>query len=271
MSVIELKGITKTFGGLRAVDDLSLSFEPGKITCLIGPNAAGKTTVFDIICGFLRPDLGRVFYLGEDITDWSPWRIAREGVGRFYQGVRVYGSLSVLDNVMAAFRGQMGERALMSVVARWRVVGEEARLKARGLELLESVGLQGRADAAAGELSFGQQKLLALARLIASEADVILLDEPTAGINPKLLTEPPEDRGWDAGARTRTGTFIGLIRKFADEGKTVIIIEHNMSVVYDVADWVHFMERGRLVTSGKPGDVLGNLRVKSSYIENLAT
>lgn len=268
MSMVELENVTKSFGGLRAVDGLSIGFERGKVTCIVGPNAAGKTTLFSIICGFLRPDRGRVIYRGEDITGFAPWQIARKGISRLYQGGRVYGRLSVLDNVMAAFKGQVGESALMSVVARWRVADEERRLKREALDLLEEVGLNGEAPSLAGELSFGQQKLLALTRIIASKSDVILLDEPTAGVNPGLLTGGlPDEARERSGPRAQAGIFLNLIRKLADDGKTVIVIEHNVRVVHAIADWVYFMEQGRLTASGTPDAVLGSSGVRDSYIE----
>jgi branched-chain amino acid transport system ATP-binding protein/branched-chain amino acid transport system permease protein len=249
MSILELQNVSKHFGGICAADKISLDLDGGRITALIGPNGAGKTSVFNIIGGFLKPDSGAVYYRGRDITGLAPWRIARLGIGRMFQDVRVFARLKVKDNVMAAFKGQRGESALASVIARRGVMREEQSLARKAMELLEFVSLADKAEDLAENLSFGEQKLLSMARLLAADADVFLLDEPTAGINPQ-----------------RIDSILRVIREVALGGKTVVIIEHNMSVVAEITGWVYFMDEGRVILRGLPGEVLGDPEVKATYM-----
>lgn len=249
MSILELENVSKSFDGLRAVDRVSLGFEAGKITALIGPNGAGKTTVFNLISGFLRPDEGAITYRGRNIAGLAPWHIAQLGIGRLFQDVRLFDRMTVKDNVLAAFRKQKGESALMSVIARWKVTKEERLLLEQTMRLLKFVGLADQAEELAENLSYGQQKLLAIARLLAADADVLLLDEPTAGVNPQMV-----------------GTLLDVIRRLAAEGKTVVVIEHNMNVVIEIADWVYFMDEGQVVSFGLPNEVLGDPEVRAAYV-----
>lgn len=249
MSILELKNLTKTFGGVKAVDNVSLGFEEGRITALIGPNGAGKTTLFNLISGFLKPDNGEIYYKGRNIVGLFPWQIANMGIGRLFQDVRVFARMSVLDNVLSAFKGQRGESVFFSVLARWRVKEEERALRERAMDILDFVGLAKEAKELAENLSYGQQKLLSIARLLANEAELLLLDEPTAGVNPQMV-----------------GYLLDLIKRLAKEGKTVVVIEHNMNVVLEIANWVYFMDEGQIVSFGLPEDVLGDINVRKSYI-----
>lgn len=249
MTILELVNISKSFGGVRAADNVSLGFGNGKITCLIGPNGAGKTTLFNIITGFLRPDAGSVLYCGKDITNLNPWQVARRGVGRLFQDVRAFNRMTVLDNVLMAFKRQIGESALMSVLIPWKVASEERALIERAGSLLEFVGLTENANDLSEVLSYGQQKLLVIARLLAADHDVLLLDEPTAGVNPQYVK-----------------VLLDLIRRLARRGKTVVIIEHNMNVVIEVADWVYFLDRGQVTSFGMPSEVLADPDVRTAYV-----
>ncbi len=246
---IECCNLTKTFGGLKAVDDVSVTFEAGKVTALIGPNGAGKTTLFHLISGFLRPDSGQIFYRGRRIDGLPPWRIAQMGIGRLFQDVRVFGKLSALDNVRVAFRKQSGENPLWTVVRRLKVNREEQTFTEEAKRLLQFVGLSELENALAEDLSYGQQKLLTIARLLAAGADVFLLDEPTAGVNPEMVR-----------------SLLSLIRRLAEEGKTVVVIEHNMNVVMEIADWVFFMDEGQIIAFGLPEEVLGDRAVRTAYL-----
>lgn len=249
MSILELSNITKTFDGIRAVDGISIGFDKGRITALIGPNGAGKTTVFNLISGFLHPDEGAIRYRDRNIAGLTPWRIARMGIGRLFQDVRFFDRMTVKDNVLVGFRKQKGENAFMSVIARWKVTQEEHSFASQALKLLEFVGLADKALDLAENLSYGQQKLLAIARLLAADADILLLDEPTAGVNPQMVE-----------------ALLDVIRKLATEGKTVVIIEHNMNVVIEIADWVYFMDEGQIVSFGLSSEVLGDPEVRAAYI-----
>lgn len=249
MNTLELEKVSKSFGGLRAVNDVSATFEAGRITALIGPNGAGKTTLFHLIGGVLRPDTGIIRYKGRRIDGLSPWRVARYGIGRLFQDVRVFNKLTALENVLSAFPHQLGENPLWSLVLRPKVVQQERQLTHQARQLLQFVGLHEHADAPAESLSYGQQKLLAIARLLAARADALLLDEPTAGVNPEMVKE-----------------ILALLRQLANNGKLVILIEHNMSVVMDIADWVYFMDEGKIIAEGTPNEVLGNSTVRAAYL-----
>ena len=249
MNNLELIDVSKSFDGLKAVDQVSIGLQKGKITALIGPNGAGKTTIFNLISGFIKPDSGQILYRGQNMVGLSPWEIASLGIGRLFQDVRVFSRLTVLDNVLAAFKGQKGEKVMVAILGRGKVLSEEARNKEKALELLRFVGLAEKASDLAENLSYGQQKLLSIARLLAAEADVLLLDEPTAGVNPAMI-----------------GQILKVARTLAEQGKTVVIIEHNMNVVVEVADWVYFMDDGQIVSFGLPRDVLGDPEVRRAYI-----
>lgn len=247
---IACQDLTKAFGGLRAVDGVDADFEAGKVTALIGPNGAGKTTLFHLMTGFLRPDAGQVLYQGRRIDGLPPWRIARMGIGRLFQDVRVFARLSALDNVQIAFRRQPSESPLGAVLWNLLARDREAALIEEARRLLSFVGLLEYERTPAEDLSYGQQKLLAIARLLAMGSDVLLLDEPTAGVQPTMVRQ-----------------ILDLIRRLAhEEGRTVVVIEHNMNVVLEVADWVYFMNEGQIVAFGLPQEVLADTEVRSIYM-----
>lgn len=249
MSKLELKNVTKTFGGVFAVNNVSLGFDGGHVYGLIGPNGAGKTTIFNLISGLLCPTRGSIHYDGKEISGRESWHIAQLGVGRLFQDVRVFDRLTAKENILTAFRKQKGENLFVSIFRRREMEKDERRLGSRLELLLESVGLTEVADSLAVNLSYGQQKLLALARLLAADMDVLLLDEPAAGISPQMVR-----------------TILELIRRLAGEGKTVIIIEHNMNLVSECVDEVFFMDEGRVVSSGTPQTVLGSPELKTAYL-----
>lgn len=226
---LTLEGVSKSFGGLRAVEGVSVSFKPGLVTAVVGRNGAGKTTLFNLITGALPPDEGRIFCGGRNITGLPPWRVALGGIGRLYQEVRVFNKLTVVENVLTAFRDQPGENSWASVFRPGLVRKAEAENQRRAMELLEFVGLDEHRDRWAETLSYGQQKLLALARLLAGGSQVLLLDEPSSGVSPTMIVK-----------------LVAVIRTLADEGKTVIVIEHNQDVVERLADEVVRMEAGRI-------------------------
>lgn len=246
---LECRNVTKSFGGVRAVDRISVPFEAGKITALIGPNGAGKTTLFHLISGMLRADTGEVWYLGRRIDSLAPWRIGRMGIARLFQDVRTFNKLTVIENAVVACREQIGENPLWSVFRRPTMQRQESDNVRDAKRWLDIVGLSQMELARGEELSFGQQKLLALARLFLAGANVFLLDEPTAGLNPVMVR-----------------SVLHLIREQAKQGKTVVVIEHNMSVVVELADWVYFMDEGQIVAFGLPDEVLGDRSVRAAYL-----
>jgi len=246
---LECVDLVKTFGGVRAVDGVNLSFEAGKVTALVGPNGAGKTTLFHLITGSLQPDAGEVIYRGRPIHGLPPWTIAQMGIGRLFQDVRVFPKLTVLENLLVARPRQRGESVAASILARRAVRREEQAATVAAQEWLELVGLAGQAQQPAGALSYGQQKLLAIARLLAAGIDVLLLDEPTAGVNPAL-----NDR------------LLHLMRKLAEEGRTIVLIEHNIDVVLNVADWVYFLDEGQVAAFGLAREILTGQLFARSYL-----
>lgn len=249
-AILEARGLVKHFGGVAAVDGCDLALAPGRITAVIGPNGAGKTTIFNLLTGFVPPDAGRVVFQGREITGWTPSAIARVGVGRTFQDVRIWPRLTVIENVLVAMPAQLGERPLLV----WPVIPAVSRQERDNLEaawrLLERFGLEPKANESGSALSYAQQKMLSLARLTALDASVMLLDEPTAGVDIRRLA-----------------VFLDHIRAFAvEQGRTVCLIEHNMDVVRELADWVLFMNEGRVVASGSPQDVLGDRHLMSIYL-----
>jgi len=249
--LIRCSRISKSFGGLKAVNLTwpAVEFEPGKVTAVIGPNGAGKTTLFHLMGGTLRPDSGTITYRGKRLDGLKPWDISRMGVGRLFQDVRVFERMTALENLLAAFPAQPGENPFYAVfrASHVRTIDNLNRDTAAGL--LERVGLRGFENALAGELSYGQQKLLAIARLMAADADALLLDEPTAGVNPAMI-----------------GVLQSIIRDLGSAGRTVVVIEHNMDVVLAVADWVLFMDEGDIVLMSTPEDVLSDPGVRAAYL-----
>jgi len=245
-SKLVIRNVTKQFGNFRAVADVSASVVKGRITAFIGPNGAGKTTLFHVLSGELTADHGYIMLDEQNIGGLPPWRVARMGIGRQFQDVRVFGGLTVLDNVLVALLSP-GEQ---SPFRAWRGA---AILKSHSTEAeywVEFVGLADLRDKRADDLSFGQQKLLSFARLMAGGFALLLLDEPTAGL-----------------ARSMVDRVVGLLHKIVKErGVTIALIEHNMSVVEALADWVYFMNEGQVAFTGRSDHVLGNRDVREIYM-----
>lgn len=254
--MLRINALTKSFGGLKAVNGVTIDFRPGRITSLIGPNGAGKTTLFNLISGFLKPDKGEIVL--EDrgqrvevrIDRLKPYEIARLGIGRVFQDVRVFKKLNCIENVLLGKRNIFGENPFHSLIFAKRTQTSFKELIEEAEKKLAFVGLLEKKMKSAEDLSFGEQKLLSLARLIYGDYDILLLDEPTAGVNPAMIDK-----------------ILELIIKMAnDMNKMVIVIEHNMNVVYQISDWVYFMNEGQITAFGKPDDVLGNEEVRRIYI-----
>ena len=246
--VVEVTGLSKAFGGIHAVDGLDFELAAGQITGLIGPNGAGKTTVFNLLTGSLAPDAGTVVLRGEDITAQPPNRVAQKGMVRSFQDVRVYPRLSALQNVMMGVPHQSGEHAATLFFAPWRVRSGERKTRARAMECLDFVGLADKAHESAGEMAFGEQKLVALARLLATDADILLLDEPASGIDTRWV-----DRMLEAIERLRA------------EGKIICIVEHNLLVVERIADRIFFMDRGKVAAKGTMEELRSQKHLVEAY------
>lgn len=229
MKILEVIDVAKKFGELKAVDGCSFHIREREIVGLIGPNGAGKTTLFNIITGILKGDRGKIHFKGNDITDLKPFQIAQAGIGRTYQIVRIFPKMTLLENLVVAASGQR-------------------RKEERGLELLEFVGLLEKENELASDLSFGQQKLLSLVQCLMFDARLILLDEPTAGVNPTLQNR-----------------ILDLIHQLRDDGKTFLIVEHDMDVIMGHCSRIIALHRGKKLAEGKSDEIKNNEEILTAY------
>jgi branched-chain amino acid transport system ATP-binding protein len=248
-ALLEAKSLTKTFGGLRAVSRVDFAVQPGQIFSLIGPNGAGKTTVFNCITGFCAPDGGDVFFEGAPIGRLQPHRITERGIARTFQCVRLFGEMTALENVMVGrfCRTRCGSwRAMMRSAAARREDQETARL---AMEQLQFVGLADKSDVWARNLPYGQQRRLEIARALATNPKLLLLDEPGAGMNPQEIAEVME-----------------LIRAIRQRGITVLLIEHHMQLVMGISDRIAVLDHGEKIAEGTPQEVCCNPAVVAAYL-----
>jgi neutral amino acid transport system ATP-binding protein len=249
-AILEVDGVSKSFGGIHAVDGATLEVDRGSITALIGPNGAGKTTLFNVITGFMRPDAGRILYDGHSIFGRSPHAIARRGMVRTFQITKALAAMPVLDNMMLAAPDQPGERLSNLLLRPRKARAREHEVRGHALRLLELFGLTDMAGEYAGTLSGGQRKLLEFARALMVEPRFVLLDEPMAGINPTL------------GAR-----LLEHIRELRErDGVTFLFIEHDLEVVMRHSDRVIVMAAGQVIADGTPDDVRRDQRVIDAYL-----
>jgi branched-chain amino acid transport system permease protein len=246
--VLAVRGLSKRFGGIVAADDLDLELRRGTITALVGPNGAGKTTVFNLLTGALRADGGAIRLNGDDISGLRPDEIAVRGMVRSYQNVRLFPALSAVENVMLAIQRQPGEQMVPLFFQPARTARAERQVRERALDWLCFVGIDGYAMCPAGALAFGQQKLVALARILATDASVVLLDEPASGI----------DQPW-------VDVMLSLIEELRGQGRTVCIVEHNLHVVERLADHTYFMELGRITAQGSFAELTATPRLAEAY------
>jgi branched-chain amino acid transport system permease protein len=247
-SLLKVTGLSKSFGGLQAVNDVSFSLRPGHVTALIGPNGAGKTTIFNLITNTIRPDAGSVVLKGRDVTGHPAYKIAQAGMARSFQDGRLFERLSARDNVAMAVPGQNGESLSQLGLRPLRSSRTEAKVRRIAEEALEFVGLQDSSRRIVGDMGFGDQKLVAIARLLATDCDVLLLDEPTSGVDPHAVEH-----------------VIGVVRGLRQAGKTVCLVEHSVYLVGQLADHGIFMDQGKVVTEGTIDELMGQERLAEIY------
>ncbi len=247
--VLCTRQLTKAFGGLQAVNSLDLEVSEGEILGLIGPNGAGKTTVFNLTSGFLSPSRGSVIFLGKDITGWAPYRIARFGISRVFQQGLTFVGLSVLDNVLLGLHKSHQASLLGSVLRTGPARAEEHRLRDRGMDLLDLMGIQSLWDREPASLPHGHQMTLGLAVALASMPKLLLLDEPATGMNP-----------------SESDAMVEHIRRIRDAGVTIVVVEHDMRVVRRLCDRLVCMSFGHKLCEGDPGFVTSHPDVCKAYL-----
>ena len=248
-SILRVDGLTKRFGGLVAVDNVTFDVEPGRVFALIGPNGAGKTTVFNMITGLFPPTAGRIVFEDDEVTGRRLHQIVRRGIARTFQNIRLFDYMTALDNVRVGqhsrMRAKLWDAMLKTPFERY----EEQAVEQRAWELLRFVGIERQAHSYARNLPYGQQRRLEIARALATDPKLILLDEPAAGFNPQEKVE-----------------LMRLIEKVLDQGITVFLIEHDMKVVMGIAHRIVVLDHGESIADGTPDEVRQNRRVIEAYL-----
>ena len=245
---LEVAGLDHSFGGLHALQECSFTIEQGRITCLVGPNGAGKTTIFNAITGFLKPDEGHVSFRGRSLDGLRPQAIVHAGIARTFQNLRLFTDLSALDNVLVGITGQAGEEPLGAIFRPLHSARAQMRRRQEAIATLDHVGLADRAHDLVRNLSYGEQKLLTVARVLATGAELLLLDEPASGLSAGAL---------DA--------VMGLLRRLQSDGKTLLVVEHNTRVVQQIADEVLFLHQGHLMAQGTPEQIISDPALAEIY------
>jgi ABC-type branched-subunit amino acid transport system ATPase component len=242
-------GLVKRFGGFTAIDKVDITIQGPGVTALIGPNGAGKSTLFNLICGQLRPDEGSVVIDGTDVTGARSHEIARRGIARGFQDVRLFAGMTVLDNVRVYAQPAQSARLSRMLAFPLRSARESAHSRRRSLEVLDYLSIARLADTICGTLGFAEQKLVAIARLLALEPRILMLDEPASGLDP---------RG--------RATLTEAIRKLASDGHPVCFVEHNTEMVREIADRVVFLAQGRILADATPDEVFGHSKLAEAYL-----
>ncbi len=253
--LLRVKNVYKSFGGVQALDDVSLDVNKGAIVGVIGPNGSGKSTLFNAICGFCAIDKGEILFKGDRIETLPPYEIARKGLIKSFQICRIPERMTVLENMLLVPKDQIGESVIGAFINRKRYLVQEESHKKAAVELLDWVGLKGYANEYAGNLSGGQKKLLVLARILMAKPEMILLDEPTAGVNRPLANK-----------------LMTVIRSLGrEQGFTFLIIEHNMKIISSVCHNCYVLDCGKVLAEGNPVQVQQNEKVLEVYLSSSHT
>jgi len=248
--LLAVDSLSKSFAGVRALNGYVLRLAPLAIHGVIGPNGAGKTTLFNLLTGFVKPTAGHIRLRGRDITGQPAYRVARLGMARTFQNIRLFGQLSAIDNVKAALQSQVPHSLLGALISAPSFLRQERDLEARAVALLERVGLVARRDQIARSLPYGDQRKLEIARAVALNPSILLLDEPNAGMN-----------------RNEIGELLGLIRRLRDELKiTIILVAHDIPLVMNLCDRIQVLNYGQLIAEGDPVAVRNNPDVIAAYL-----
>ena len=246
MNILSVQNVNKHFGGLQALNDVNLEVEAGTVHAIIGPNGAGKSTLLNCFVGRLEPDTGSVTFDGQSLLGITPHEINQTGVARVFQTPEIFGDLTLLDNVMIpAFAKRDGAFTMNA----WRSVAGEADIYAKAMTMLSDVGLANQAHDIAGQLSRGDKRRLELAMCLVQDPKLLLLDEPTAGM-----------------ARADTNNTIDLMKRIAERGVTMVVIEHDMHVVFSLADKISVLAQGTVIAEGLPDSIKGDPRVQEAYL-----
>jgi len=246
--LLRIEHVSVRFGGIVAVNDSNFTVNENEITCLIGPNGAGKTTLFNLITGFLVPSSGSIYFRDQNITGMKPEKIVRLGIARTFQNLRLFNDMTVLENMLLAVPGRYNQSVFRPLFLRGQLKKTEAKNIERALETLEYVGLGGKASEIVDNLSYAEQKLLTIGRLLMTEADVLLLDEPASGLDKNSL-----DR------------IMPLVLDLKRQNKTILLIEHNMDIIRSIADQVIFLNQGQVLGVGTAEEIMSNPDLTEIY------
>ncbi|MCE5194708.1 MAG: ABC transporter ATP-binding protein [Nitrospiraceae bacterium] len=249
MFLLEVRDMTKHFGGIKAVEEVKFRVQENSILSIIGPNGAGKTTLFNCLTGLIRPTRGNIYFLEQDITRLKANNIVKLGMARTFQNIRLFREMSVLENVMVSHHCRTKTNLIDSILRNRKFIEEDKIVHQKSIEYLELVGLEDVAYTLASNLSYGSQKRLEIARTLATEPRLILLDEPTAGMNPQETSE-----------------MMTLIKKLQKLGKTIILIEHDMKVVMGISDNIVVLDHGVKIAEGTPLEIRTNPMVIEAYL-----